>query len=135
MLGLDISKNYNYSNIVKIITHGDNNENNKNHNWTMSLETHKIKNKKFHEVCLQHLNLGDNKMGVRNRTKKQVFVLLIAKHHDTPKKTVFCVHLIWLSTCPLRQKLFYGIFSYFSPTAFVQPFTHYNASFFLILPF
>ena len=34
MLGLDIGKNSNYGKIVKIVAHGDNDENGKNCNWT-----------------------------------------------------------------------------------------------------
>ena len=38
MHGLDIGKNSNYGKIVKIVTHGgDNDYNGKNRNWTMSI--------------------------------------------------------------------------------------------------
>jgi len=46
IFGLDISKNSNYGNIIKIVTHGDNDENGKNCNWTMSSNPKK-KNKKI----------------------------------------------------------------------------------------
>ena len=44
MLGLDISKITYYGKIVEIVTHGDNDYNDKNRNWTMSLGIIKIIN-------------------------------------------------------------------------------------------
>ena len=56
MLGLDIGKNSNYGKIVKIVMHGDNDENDKNRNWTMSFESQQ--RKKSFLGCFEHPVFG-----------------------------------------------------------------------------